>query len=166
MFNSQMNFIGKKQRRMSLLTLCDGLVFLLLLWHDLGNLYRAHSLYLSCSLPLFCCDASHVVILQLDKPFVFLEYTHTHTHVHLCMSVVCIFLRVNLHTYFSHCCIFFKLVLPFSLLFLLLLFNTCSLDFVVVVFVIIARPPLLLLLLCRTYLIGFFTHTYIDYFRY
>lgn len=107
---------------------------------------------LSLSISLFCCDASHVVILQLDKPFVFLEYTHT--HVFVCMRVVCIFLRVNLHSYFSHCCIFFKLVLPFSLLFLLL-FNTCSLDFVVVVFVIIARPQLLLLLLCRTYLIGF-----------
>lgn len=109
-----MIFIGKKQRRMSLLTLCDGLVFLLLLWHDLGNLYRALSLSLSrFALSLFCSDASHVVILQLDKPFVFLE--NTLTHVYLCVSVVCIFLRVNLHSYFSHCCciFFFKLVLPF-----------------------------------------------------
>lgn len=77
-------------------------------------LQSALSLLLSfCSILLFC-DASHVVILQLDKPFVFLENTHTHTHVYVCVSVVCIFLRVNLHSYFSHCCIFFfKLVLPF-----------------------------------------------------
>lgn len=73
-------------------------LLLLLLWHDLENfcmyvrslpsllrslltLTHSHSLSLEI--------ASHVVILQLDKPFIFLKkhmylYIHTHTRIYVC----------------------------------------------------------------------------------
>lgn len=114
-------------------------VLLLLLWHDLEKFctFVLSPLALeltTCALSPYAHSRSlsrlppTLLFYSQIKPFVFLEkhmYLYTHTQTYTC---ICIFLRVNLHSYFSHCCIFFKIGFAFFVvLVVVVVFNTCSL---------------------------------------